>query len=86
MTGANFTSGAVVQWDGGAGIQTISTGFIDSNRLSAIVPATFIAAAGAALVSVKNPDGGQTGVVSFIIQAPSGHQPRRGHSRYPPRR
>jgi hypothetical protein len=71
VTGTNFKQGAVVQWDGGAGPQVLSTGLVDAQTLTSIVPATLVAAPGAALISVKNPDGTQSASAVFRIQAPA---------------
>ncbi len=68
VNGTNFVAGATVNWDGFA----LATTFISSSQLMASVPATNIAAAGTASVTVVNPTpgGGTSNVVFFQITSP----------------
>ncbi|HVN80178.1 MAG TPA: putative Ig domain-containing protein [Terriglobia bacterium] len=54
VTGSNFLNGSVVLWNGGIR----STTFVSSTQLKAQIPATDVAVAGTASVSVSNPGGG----------------------------
>jgi hypothetical protein len=51
VNGSNFVSGSVVRWNG----ENRPTAFVSTNQLTAQVPATDIAAAGTASVTVQNP-------------------------------
>lgn len=63
VNGSNFVSGATVRWNGAAR----STTFASATQLTAAIPASDIAAAGSATVSVANPDGGVSGAFVFTI-------------------
>ena len=63
VTGTNFVSGATVKWNGGVR----STTFGSATQLSAAIPATDVAAAGTAQVTVVNPDGGTSSALPFTI-------------------
>jgi Domain of unknown function (DUF4082)/Galactose oxidase-like, Early set domain/Divergent InlB B-repeat domain/Kelch motif len=63
VTGTNFVSGATVKWNGGAR----STTFGSATQLTAAIPATDVAAAGTAQVTVVNPDGGTSSALPFTI-------------------
>lgn len=54
--GSNFVNGATVVWNGGL----LSTTFVNASQLTAVVPASLIAAAGTANVTVNNPSGTAT--------------------------
>ena len=56
VTGSNFASGATVLWNGGL----LSTTFVSAAQLTAVVPASLIAAIGTANVTVMNPSGTST--------------------------
>jgi hypothetical protein len=56
VNGSNFTSGAVVYWNG----TTRSTMFVTTDQVTAAITATDIAAAGTIPVYVRNP--GATGI------------------------
>ncbi len=60
--GAGFDSGAVVKWNGTA----LTTTFVNATQLRATIPASLIAAAGAASVSVTS-GGSQTAALPFTI-------------------
>ena len=65
LQGRNFTEGAKVLWDG----SERTTAFVDSTKLTAVIPAGDIAAAGVSQVSVSNPlPGGQSNsqVFSYV--------------------
>jgi hypothetical protein len=66
ITGTNFVNGAVVRWNG----SDRTTTFVSSTRLEAAIPASDIATAGTANVTVFNPapGGGESGAVTFTIQ------------------
>lgn len=67
-TGTGFVDGAsVVRWNGAA----LSTTFVDSNTLEAVVPAANVLSAGSAsvLVVTATPGGGTSNVLTFTISA-----------------
>jgi hypothetical protein len=66
--GSNFGSGATVLWNGAARATT----FVSATRLTASIPASDIAAAGSAAVSVRNPDGQTSGTLTFAITPAAG--------------
>ncbi|HWQ33947.1 MAG TPA: hypothetical protein VNQ79_13940 [Blastocatellia bacterium] len=70
-TGANFTSGSVLRWNGSNRATTV----LSSTQLTATIPATDTAAPGTAAVTVFTPvatgatDGGTSNALSFSITA-----------------
>ena len=62
--GANFTSGSVVQWNG-----DLPTQFVNSNQLTALVPASYVAKPGLVEIAVFNPTpgGGTSGAWTYPI-------------------
>ena len=71
VTGSNFVSGgSVVRWNGA----DRTTTFVSASQLTAAIPATDIAAAGTASVTVRNdPGGAVSDALTFTItQAPGG--------------
>ena len=66
VSGSNFASGAMVQWNGGNRITT----FVSSTQLTASIPATDIASSGAALISVINPPSTGSAPAVFPISPP----------------
>src|SRR5690349_18353403 len=68
VTGTGFVSGSTVRWNG----LTRSTTFISSSALSATIPASDIAAAGTAIVTVSTPapGGGVSNSVNFQVTNP----------------
>ena len=64
--GANFVSGATVLWNGAARTTT----FVSATRVTASIPASDIAAAGAVPVSVRNADGQVSNSLTFTVDAP----------------
>lgn len=56
VDGAGFVNGSVIHWNGAAR----PTVYVSPTRLTANIPASDISNAGAALVTVANPDGGGT--------------------------
>ena len=66
ITGTNFVNGSVVRWNG----SDRTTGFVSSTVLTATIPASDVATAGTANVTVFNPTpgGGESGAVTFTIQ------------------
>jgi hypothetical protein len=70
VNGSNFVSGSVVQWNGAARTTT----FVNTTQLTAVIPASDIAAAGTAQVTVFNPapGGGTSNPRTFTINAATG--------------
>lgn len=66
VNGTGFASGATVLWNGAAR----STSFFSSTHVRAAIPASDIAAAGTAQVSVVNPGGTPSGALRFTINSP----------------
>ncbi|MGP8094599.1 MAG: IPT/TIG domain-containing protein [Candidatus Sulfotelmatobacter sp.] len=64
-TGSNFVSSSTVLWNGSA----LTTSYTNSTTLTAQVPATDLATAGIAAVTVSNPTpgGGTSGAVNFTV-------------------
>jgi uncharacterized protein (TIGR03437 family) len=71
VNGSNFVAGAVVQWNGA----TRSTTFVSTSQLTASIPASDIAIAGTAQVSVLDPSpgGGASNSLTFTIVASGGN-------------
>ncbi len=69
VSGSNFISGSVVNWNGTA----LPTTFVSSSSLSAAVASTLLSTAGTATVNVLNPapGGGTSGNLSFTINSGS---------------
>jgi len=69
VNGNGFVPASVVNWNGSA----LATSFISSSQLAAAVPATNIAVAGTASITVVNPvpAGGTSNVVFFPITLPT---------------
>jgi hypothetical protein len=67
VVGSDFFSGSVVRWNG----SSLVTTFISSTELTASVPASDLASAGSAQVTVFNPapGGGTSNALTFIITA-----------------
>jgi hypothetical protein len=67
--GSNFVSGSVVNWNGSA----LSTTFVNKGELQAIVPATNLASAATAAITVSNPGpgGGSSNSVYFPVANPN---------------
>src|SRR4030095_8204309 len=63
VTGTNFVSGAVVRWNGSARTTT----FGSATQLTAAIPASDIASAGTAQVTVANPDGAVSNASPFTV-------------------
>jgi uncharacterized protein (TIGR03437 family) len=68
VTGRTFVSGAVVRWNGA----NRTTTFVSDTQLTASIPASDIAAAGTAQVTVFNPapGGGTSAALAFSITTP----------------
>ncbi|MBI3693655.1 MAG: SBBP repeat-containing protein [Acidobacteria bacterium] len=68
VNGSSFVSTSVVRWNGDARLTT----FVSSTQLRAFIPASDIAAPGAAQVTVLNPapGGGSSGALAFSIAGP----------------
>ena len=67
LTGLNFAPGAAVVLDG----TSVATSFISAEDLTATVPASFTAAAGAHAVTVRNSDGKQSNSTTFEVVPPA---------------
>lgn len=67
VAGSNFAQGAVVRWNSAARTTT----FASTSQLTAAIPATDIAAAGTAQISVLNPGGAVSGNLSFTVTSPA---------------
>jgi len=65
ITGTNFVLGSMVNFGG----SMVATSFVNSMQLTAAIPASSIASAGAPAVTVTNPapGGGTTNVVNFTV-------------------
>ena len=63
VNGRNFVSTSTVNWNGTA----LATTFVSSTQLTATVPASLIATAGTASITVANPCGGTSTGVTFTI-------------------
>src|SRR5262249_18094177 len=63
VNGSSFVSGAAVRWN----TTSLSTTFVSANQLTAAVPATLIATAGSASVTVVNPGVSASNVIGFTI-------------------
>ena len=69
VNGANFVSGAQVNWNGSAR----PTSYISPTRLTASIPASDLATAGPAIVVVVNPGtgGGVSNEATFLVNVPN---------------
>ena len=67
VTGTNFVSGSTVQWNSTA----LTNTFLGATQLSASVPASLIASAGSASITVSNPSGTNSAASTFTINAPA---------------
>jgi uncharacterized protein (TIGR03437 family) len=65
VSGAGFQSGASVLWNGFG----LTTTFITSTQLLGTVPASLIAAVGSATITVQNPGGAISNVLTFTINS-----------------
>src|SRR6266566_2379778 len=66
VNGTNFVNGATVNWNG----TPLTTGFVSSTKLAAVVPAANVATAGTAQVTAKNPTSSPSNAVTFTINNP----------------
>ena len=67
VTGTNFVNKAVVYWNGAA----LTSTFVSATELTAIVPASDVAALGTAQVTAANPNTSPTNALVFAIENPS---------------
>ncbi|GIW01933.1 IPT/TIG domain-containing protein [Roseiflexus sp.] len=69
VAGTNFVNGSVVRWNG----NDRTTTFVSGAQLTATIPASDIATAGTASVTVVNPapGGGESGTATFTITNPT---------------
>ena len=69
VDGSNFLPGSTIQWNGSYGQPPLSTFYVSSTQLKAAIPASDIAFAGRALVTVVNPSpgGGTSAAAIFTI-------------------
>ncbi len=72
VNGTGFVSGSAVNWNG----TPLSTTFVSSSQLTATVPASNIATASTAFITVASPPpgGGVSNVVFFAVSAPTNLQ------------
>lgn len=73
VTGTNFVTNSQVRWNG----NNRATTFLSSTQLSAVIPASDIASAGSAQITVFNPapGGGVTAALTFTITVPNNPVP-----------
>jgi hypothetical protein len=64
VTGTNFASGAVVQWNGAA----LNTTYVGNTQLTAAVPANLVTTSGKVAITVVNPGGEQSASAIFLVQ------------------
>ena len=64
LTGSGFEPGAVAQWDG----QDLSTTFVSSTELFAVIPASDLTAIGPATLTVANSDGGTSNDIPLFVE------------------
>src|SRR6266850_44242 len=69
--GTGFVSGATLLWNGAARTTT----FVSATRVTAAIPASDIAAAGTATITVRNADGQASGAQTFTITPAGGGCP-----------
>jgi len=67
VSGSGFVNGSTVQWNSTA----LTTSYVSSTQVTAVIPGTLLANVGSANVSVVNPGGGQTGALPFLINSPT---------------
>src|SRR5882724_8227275 len=65
VNGTNFVSGSTVNWNG----TPLTTTFVSATQLTATVPASLIASAGTASITVVTPCGGTSNAKTFTIGA-----------------
>jgi hypothetical protein len=65
VNGTNFVSGSTVNWNG----SPLTTTFVSATQVTATVPASLIATAGTASVTVVTPCGGTSNAKTFTIAA-----------------
>jgi hypothetical protein len=66
VNGSNFVSGSIVRWKG----VNHATTFVGATQLTATIPASDIAAAGTANVTVSSPSGAITNGLTFTVTPP----------------
>ncbi|MGH8771005.1 MAG: galactose oxidase-like domain-containing protein, partial [Pyrinomonadaceae bacterium] len=66
VNGSNFVAGSIVRWKG----VNRTTAFVSATQLTAAIPASDIASAGTANVTVSSPSGAITNVLTFTITPP----------------
>ncbi len=73
VTGTNFVTDSVVRWNG----QARPTTFVNSTQLTAQIPASDLAAAASALVTVFTPPagGGESNTLTFAVTPPPNPKP-----------
>jgi uncharacterized protein (TIGR03437 family) len=65
-TGTNFASGEAIAWNGSA----LNTSFVSATQLTATIPASLIATAGTANVTVSGATGSQTFTITAAVPVP----------------
>src|ERR1043166_3305638 len=66
VNGTNYDNTSAVRWNG----SNLTTTFVSSTQLTAIVPATNVATGGTAQVTVKNSNGPQSNAATFTVNNP----------------
>ncbi len=69
VTGSNFVASDVVVWNLSSNPANLTTTFVSSTKLTAVISTALLASAGSAQVSVVAPDGSSNGV-SFAVNYP----------------
>jgi hypothetical protein len=72
LNGSNFFSGSTVQWTVGSTVTQLTTSYLSANELSAVVTTTLVSTAGTAFISVTNPGGSVSNLVSFTVGSAPG--------------
>jgi uncharacterized protein (TIGR03437 family) len=67
VNGSGYTQSSTLQWNG----TNLAMSYVSGNQLTALVPASLIANAGSAVVTVSNPGGATSAGSSFTISAAS---------------
>jgi hypothetical protein len=67
VTGSGFDGNSSVQWDPGTGAVGLTTTFISSTQLTAIVPGSKVQTAGSVTISVKNTESGSAIFTSNLV-------------------
>ena len=72
INGTNFFSGSTVQWTVGSAITQLSTTYVSSTQLTAVVTQSLAASPASASITVTNPGGAVSNLVTFTVTAAAG--------------